>query len=677
MKLIKFISVLFFASIFVFSVKGVEASERNGNHLDPLFPFVCKKVLPPPKISGELKKKEFLGSWPKKLKVEGEQKNLVVLVSFADQAIDRDVSEEVKKAEEAMFTGENSVNEYYQEVSGGRLRLTGEVLDGLRILPKTFEGYGGSLSNLHYTEILEDTIATVDNDIYFPDYDRIIIIIFMKEKAWLGTKGTIGKWPLVKSDDGDLLISACWIMEGYKDMQYIWRHEIGHTFGMNHAGSLLLKDDEDVCGRMCSIQEIEDDPYGYFEECTTREYWGYDLMGEENCHISSYYKYGLGWLDESEVLIVNESLSVALSPRSAPSSSGRIKTILIKGRNTDGSPKTYFLEYYKKLGNFDDGNDGEETFQVKEEDSKVLLRCFNEYGDDTIEGGEGYIYLEDTFLLIEKEAEEIFNPVNLETVFCDLENGIQIELVGESGKGENSTAEIKITLSCAGDRKPSLSIYSDFSDSVSPDYLQAEQGENIMSEISVVNNMAVGCGTRTFNIEADLPDATWLVTFSPNSTIEVAPCSTSAVTALVEIPESASVGFYNITFRARDNETNLEGENTLSVEVSSYTPTIELTVAINGVDAAMNNIVVARKSWVEVKVKVNNSKGESLQVDKMSCSLIKSDGLRVFRVKKNTGQTSFRFRIKGKYPVGSYEILLWVHKDGYQSASVAYNIEVK
>ena len=81
---------------------------------------------------------------------------------------------------------------------------------------------------------------------------------------------------------------------------------------------------------------------------------------------------------------------------------------------------------------------------------------------------------------------------------------------------EGSYAELQITLSCPEAKSPAIS--------VSPDYIQTMAGENIIVEVSVTNEMSsVGCGTRTVNLEATLPNANWSAVFSPSSTLELGP----------------------------------------------------------------------------------------------------------------------------------------------------------
>ena len=138
-------------------------------------------------------------------------------------------------------------------------------------------------------------------------------------------------------------------------------------------------------------------------------------------------------------------------------------------------------------------------------------------------------------------------PIDLEAEnYCDPDAGVSIEVLQKRTRRRRW----RLLSSVREEMAPVIS--------VSPGYAQVTQGESLVSEIAVVNNMALGCGTRTFSLKADLPDAEWAAVFSPSPDLEIAsnPSATSTVSVLVGIPENASPGFYTLTFRAGDNEPN-------------------------------------------------------------------------------------------------------------------------
>ena len=78
------------------------------------------------------------------------------------------------------------------------------------------------------------------------------------------------------------------------------------------------------------------------------------VLGHGRGHPSAFVKYKAGWLDDDQILVVTESSTVTLIPRS--SSLAGVKMIIIKAKDADGTIKTYLLEYFKRLEGFDSSN---------------------------------------------------------------------------------------------------------------------------------------------------------------------------------------------------------------------------------------------------------------------------------------------------------------------------------
>ena len=670
MKIVRFISVLlFFSLLFVLPVVSRAKAEtlevRRGS--DP--PFVCKQVSDPSlsRKKSEFKATNLLSPAKEYEDALGEQNILVVFVAGADQDTSKGTSELEEKAKEALFDGEESANKYFQEVSQGKMSLKGDVLSDWVILPKNSDeyGYGQGSSSIDHEGILRDAISAIDPDVYFPNYSRIII--FLRGEKWGYSMGSVGKWGEIESDDGLLSLGICWISENSIDNKYTLWHEILHTLGPIHSGAIYLKKG-DSCERLCSNQEITkaDDSTWPPLDCSTDEYGdGLCILGHGYGHPSAFIKYKLGWLNEDQVLVVTESATVKVIPRS--SSLDGIKMIIIKAMDADGKTKTYFVELLKLLDNFD-------TSLKKE--SRVLLRFFNEEENLNDSG---------TILLFKKnetEEDNYYDIFNLkEEPFCDKENGIEIQFTSESGEEmveENSYAELEITLSCSEEKSPVVS--------VSPDYTQTMAGENVISEISIKNEMTTGCGTRTINIEVTLPNADWSAVFSPSSTLELEPGGAGTVTAVVWVPESAPAGSYSATFKSTDQGSGLSGETTMAIEVLRPVPTpsptpiptpvpeeMTLVVTINGVDSRNNNIVVTRGSRVTISVRAEIFDGffwEDLQADKIICEIKNPRGKTKFsEERENTHEGVFRYKVKRKSPLGWYEIKGSVSKKGHKTTS--------
>lgn len=95
--------------------------------------------------------------------------------------------------------------------------------------------------------------------------------------------------------------------------------------------------------------------------------------------------------------------------------------------------------------------------------------------------------------------------------------------------------------------------------------------------------MAIGCGTRTARLAADLPSAEWSAAFSSGPDLEIAPNSANTVSVSVGISASVPPGLYNLSFRASDNETGMTGEAVIGVEVLIAPPPDNVTAVINSI----------------------------------------------------------------------------------------------
>lgn len=546
---IKIISVLalFFGLLFVLPVaiatevksRHSEFSESEGDR-DP--PFICRQAVDP-----NLNKRKNGFSATSLLEPMGSddeynENTLVVFIKSSNQKTDNtDTSELEEKAKKALVDGEKSAKNYFLEMLD--MELTVGVLSGWATLDETSEKYGFfDSSGFKYQEVLKATITAVDYRVDFQKYGRIII--FMSGE-WGFATGSIGQWSSIETDDGLVSLSACWIGENDVENQRTLRHEIIHTEGLPHAGS-VLKDNDD-CSDMCSSFTKGSDSDWPLVQCATYERDDpLDAMGYRDCYTSTYHLWLLGRLKEEQIYRITETANVILIPRS--SSVSGIKMALIEIKDADGKKVFYFIEYCKDLGNFD--STGEKTW--------IILRYASE---EDINGNDTLI-----FRVEKKDGSSGYSIFNLKDErFCDSKNAVKVELLGEYGEGENATAELQITL-----------------ESPTP--------------------------TLTLVPPSPTPTQTPSPTFPPIPTPSLTP-------TLPPVPTP---------------------EPTVTSEE------MVLSVTINGQDATTNNIVVAKKSWVEVVVEAKDSGGEILQADKISCKMTKSNGKVVY---KNRPNGFFRFKV--------------------------------
>lgn len=143
---------------------------------------------------------------------------IVILAEFPDEQhkVSRDV------IEKRVFT---DVKAYYQEVSYGIVKITGDVMADWIMMPETLKSYGEYLG--YYKEesykIASDIIDKADESIDFTQYNRVVIII--PEIAW--NFALDEKFP---TKDG---VSLSWVtVQSEEASAGIIAHELGHTLGL-------------------------------------------------------------------------------------------------------------------------------------------------------------------------------------------------------------------------------------------------------------------------------------------------------------------------------------------------------------------------------------------------------------------------------------------------------------
>ena len=234
-------------------------------------------------------------------------------------------------------------------------------------------------------EILKAVVEAVDGTIDFRDYGRIIIFTRGQQNF---AYSSVGQWSNIETDDGELSLSICWIGEEDMGSRYLLRHEIFHTEGAEHSGSIVLGND-DSCDRLCLTQDMTKGEDGGWPpgKCTTYEYWNsWSIMGSG---IGYPFMYDIDklWPDDSRVYAPKESGYVTLIPRS--SSKEGFKMVRFEGKDDQGAKITIYAEYYAKT---------EGTFDVSGDKSYVLLYFTDE--DELLNEDSAILFRE------EKEKEE-------------------------------------------------------------------------------------------------------------------------------------------------------------------------------------------------------------------------------------------------------------------------------
>jgi M6 family metalloprotease-like protein/MYXO-CTERM domain-containing protein len=130
-------------------------------------------------------------------------------------------------------------------------------------------------------------------------------------------------------------------------------HEVGHNFGLPHSSWYT--------GATANNGGV----VSYNGSTTNNEYGDpTDIMGRRNFMFTSFHLERLGWLQPANVLLLEESARVLLSP--IETASNGVQSLRV-ARNGTGNNAFFHFEYRQPLGQFDDGLESELT-------SGVLLR---------------------------------------------------------------------------------------------------------------------------------------------------------------------------------------------------------------------------------------------------------------------------------------------------------------
>lgn len=237
--------------------------------------------------------------------VNENQSNLaVIFINFTDTVSSSSHKDRIKN-----ITLEE-LDRFYKINSGNRVSLSGEVFGPYRVpfiedtnkhCPLTNE----PAKSKHLNQVL----SAADNDIFYPDFDRVIIIGPYSGGFCNGNDGWTSDEGIERprnTPDGQANISVSYIKSSsIKDNLTALRflgHELGHTFGLGHASSL-------DCKR--SIFPLN--PNDYSSGCEFSEYGDrYDIMGIFG-HLNGPHLEYLGWLNHSNIAPI---VNVTANPQS-------------------------------------------------------------------------------------------------------------------------------------------------------------------------------------------------------------------------------------------------------------------------------------------------------------------------------------------------------------------------
>ncbi len=462
----------------------------------------------------------------------GEQKIVVILVNFQDEAIQPFTRNE---ASSVVF---DTVNDFYQEVSFNKTHFGGGINDvhGWYTLPISKD------LACDWGIVLDSAMEAADSDVYFPDYSRIIIAQPMP-CGWAGL-GSVGDW-MISTPDGNVLTSISWISANFFDLRIIG-HELGHNYGASHANAWE-----------CGASAIGG-------SCTSVDYYDpYDIMGYGTYtgHFSSFNKDYFEWLEPGNVQFVDTSASVNMDPVEIQTSGVQLVKIP-KEKDINGNPTFYyFLEFRKAVGqdstlpgNVFDGTSIRWGPYYSGENGTQLI--------DNTPGSNGSTWL---------DAQD--GVLGVASTFTDSTAGVEVTTTSKTT--DNIAVQIDVGSPTCVRSNPMVSI--------NPKSAFAQPGSTVAYSVSITNNDTVVCGPSDFALSYEIPNL-WNAGFSVNP-LTVDPGTSSSSSLSVTSDLGALDEFYDIIVNATNSSaTSFGGVDTATYVVSSDTepPEVSIIAPIDG-----------------------------------------------------------------------------------------------
>ncbi len=228
--------------------------------------------------------------------VSGTQNAAVIIANFQDKAVGCSPS----SVDTLMFSGTNSINNYYQDTSFHQINFAGQVFG-----PYTIPYMSTGTCDYYSWASAADSAATAAG-VSLNSYNRHVYVLPSNSCGYAGL-GTIGGGP-----------SRAWIM-GYCGTPDVFGHELGHNLGMHHAAT------------------------------PTSEYADYsDIMGISGIglrQINSAHKAEMGWVPSSRVVSVSLNGTYAIDALESNTTAPQALKIFKPDTN-----EYYFFGYRRPIG---------------------------------------------------------------------------------------------------------------------------------------------------------------------------------------------------------------------------------------------------------------------------------------------------------------------------------------
>ncbi len=239
--------------------------------------------------------------------VSGAQPFLVVLCHLSDAARTADSP---AVFEDLLFGPAPSLDDYWREVSYGKISLAGSRVAGWHDLGKSSEAYFQAQGVLDIQGLARDCAGAAATGADLTPYPAVILVF----DKWLNKEIYAGS-ACVETDAGQWCGHTVWLwaFSSFAD----WVHEMGHVFGIEHSASAagaLYTDDWD--------------PMGEAGECACDMAHGITAQ-----HVLAQAKAQLGWIPPSVTYLAapGATATITLERLAQPPGGGYLLAVIPRG----------------------------------------------------------------------------------------------------------------------------------------------------------------------------------------------------------------------------------------------------------------------------------------------------------------------------------------------------------
>lgn len=492
--------------------------------------------------------KQFIesNSAPIQPAVSGVKKGAIIMINFQNVSI---TPADPNFYKGVVFTNPDSIQDYFKQNSAdqltfaGHLNTTGDVFG-----PVTVPYQSSSACN--YAQWLTSAEGQILSAGYNSANYDFVILVSPSATSCSNPGYASGKWVYISSAGSFTTRTV--------------GHEVGHTFGLQHASGWYCYSgaSQVTLGSSCVPQEYADQ---------------FDIMGNSGKRLlNSYHQDQLGWLAASSVQDVTSPLAqYTLYPlHASPGSPAALRSLRVFRDYTAGvGAEYYYIEYRQPFGTvFDNFAAGDPAV------TGISIRIAK---DPSVGYQSHMVDANPSNPVVWADA-----PFAVGRTLSDPTRGIQIRVV--SIAADRSNAVVEVTQNCTR-RQPNIS--------VAPFLGWGKAGSSIQYTVTVTNTDSPQCGNSAFSLIPTLP-AGWTSSASPSSAT-IAPIGVAPITLTITSPVNAVDGPASFNLVTTNTSSGQNKTTSINYTIDSVAPVINIDAPADGMILSSNTSFQAHASTTD------------------------------------------------------------------------------